>query len=60
MQISTKGNGNLVRVSGFSSCPVRVNGVILYSVQNFKLYSVLSFKTEPSSANKFHDHLTVQ
>ena len=47
-------------LAGFRVCRVRVNGVMLYSVQNFKPYSVQSFKTEPLSVNEFHDHLTVQ
>ena len=46
-------------LAGFRVIQIQVNGVLLYSVQNFKLKSVQSFKTEPPSVKEFHDHLTV-
>ena len=45
MQISTKGNGNLVRVNGWLELSEdRVNEVILYNFTPFQFYDVIEIQ----------------
>ena len=64
MQISTKGNGNLVRFSGVSSYPgFKLTGLycmVFLQISVKLILGVKYFKTEPHSVKEFHCHLTVQ